>query len=775
MKAVLRKIVGDLRRRRLQTAVVAVIVLLASGTAALGLNLLAGASDPFQTAFERQHGAHLTVFYLADRVPPAQLPATANLIGASQVGGPWPAISGTFEHGTTKFGNLNLFGRSDPGGPVDDLRLTAGRWVNAPREIVLTRSFAEQQRLSLGDQLTNIGIPAKPVYRVVGEVIDIDEASADFGTQSAWVMPSEIPLLLSEGDHVAATMAYRFRATPTSDELRQATAKLEAALPAGAIVYSLPFTLIKTAFTIVNQVILIFLLSSSVFALAAAAAIVGNVIAGAVIASYRDIGIMKAVGFSPAQVLAVFVGQLAVPALAGCLLGIPAGTLISQGLLAQTGRALGLPPQVGLAPGMGLIALAGCLLVVVVAAVIPASRAGLISPARAISLGTIPNPPASGWLSRLLRAIHLPRPISLAGSDAFARPVRSSFTVMTIVIGVATLTFALGLNGTFQWFVDRLFLHNAYQVRVTRTGAYPDDAVMATLQSQPETARVIGSTCTSIAIPGVSDPLVCATRGDATGLGIPVRQGRWFKGPGEAVAPQPFLTQAHLRVGDSLSFTLQGQPIRVRIVGETLDFENLGHALRLDWSTWQQAFPSARPFSYLVSLRPGASAQAFADRVQATQPDFLSAQVNQNSFVGDFALINDVLAFLVVVLLAIAIVGSFNTVLLNSRERVRDTAILRSLGMSPRQVLAMVIASAALIGVLGGALGVPIGIVVFQTLTAAMGNLIGFDVAFPAQHAFTVPLVVALAGAGVVVAIAGGLLPARWASRASIVEILHTE
>lgn len=775
MKAVIRKIFGDLRRRRLQTAVVLVIVILASGTAALGLNLLAGVNDPYQTAFEQQRGAHLTVIYLASKVSAEQLATTPNLIGATAAAGPWPSISGRFERRSTKLANLNLFGRSDPGGPVDVLRLTAGRWVQAPGEIVMTRSLAELQGIAIGDVLTAISTPAKPTYRVVGEVIDIDEPSADFGTQSAWVLPSEIPALLSEGEHPTNTMAYRFQTTPTPDQLRQATAKLEAAFPQGAIVYALPFTLIKTAFTIVNQVILISLLAFSVFALAAAAAIIGNAVAGAVIASYRDIGIMKAVGFTPGQVLQVFIGQLAIPALAGCLVGIPIGALISQGLLAQSTRALGLPPQLSLAPSVELIALAGCLLVVIVTAAIPAARAGLLSPARAITLGALPNPPASGWLSRLLRAARLPRPITLGGSDAFARPLRSGFTVMAILIAVATLTFALGLNRSLQWFEDQLFLHNAYQVTVTRTGAYSDDRVMATLLSQPETRSVIGSTCTSIAIPGVTDPLVCATRGDASGLGIPVRHGRWFNGVGEAVAPHPFLTQAHLQVGDSLTLTVQGQPIHVRIVGETLDVENLGHALRLDWSTWQHAFPDAHPFGYLVSLRPGASAQAFANRVQATEPDFLNAQVNSEPSISEFGLINSVLFLLVVVLIVIAIAGAFNTILLNSRERVRDTAILRSLGMSPRQVLTMIITSAGILGLVGGALGVPVGMIVFQVLTTAMANLVGFDTGFQTQHLLASPVMVAVAVAGIVVAIVGALVPARWAARASIVDVLHTE
>jgi putative ABC transport system permease protein len=95
--------------------------------------------------------------------------------------------------------------------------------------------------------------------------------------------------------------------------------------------------------------------------------------------------------------------------------------------------------------------------------------------------------------------------------------------------------------------------------------------------------------------------------------------------------------------------------------------------------------------------------------------------------------------------------------------------------MSPRQVLAMVITSAGILGLVGGVLGVPIGIVLFQALTTAMANLVGFDTLFQTQNLFALPALVTIAVGGIAVAIVGALVPARWASRSSIVEILHTE
>lgn len=773
MKAITTKLFADLRRRRLQTAIVALIVMLASATGSLAVNLLSQSSDPFERVFAEQKGAHLMVTFRSDRISMDQLPATAQLIGASAVAGPWPSAGGQLQRGSTKYGNLNVFGRSDPGGDVGILRLAVGRWVQAPGEIVLTRSFAELHRIALGDQLAAISRPEKPLFSVVGEAIDINESEAEFGTQSAWVLPSDIPRLAGADETITYTMAYRFAQAPTEDRVRELAARIEASLPPGAVAYVLPYQLIKKAFTIVNSVILIFLLAFSVFALGAAAAIVANVVTGAVIASYREIGIMKAVGFSPRQVLIIFVGQMVMPALGGCLVGIPIGTLLSEPLLNRSAHALGLPAQASFAPGLDLLALAGVLLVVAVAATIPALRAGMVSPVRAITLGTAPERRLPSWLGRLVPRARFARPLSLGAGDAFARPLRGALTAIAILVGVATLTFAVGLHRNFERFTQ-LQSARGFQVQVSRTGAYPDERVMTTLEAQPETQTVVSVTCSSFAMPGVTDPLACVSRGDATGL-VPVREGQWFSGPGEAVAAGAFLNEAHLKLGDSVTITFRGQPLHLRIVGRTLDFQNLGHAVRFDWSTLSEAGLADRPYGYLVALRPGSDAGAYARRVQQAAPDFLSAEVIHPRSLSILLLFNGVMAALVAVLVAIAAIGVFNTVLLNTRERIWDTALLKALGMTPGQVLVMVATSAGVLGLVGGLLGVPAGIALLDRLLEVMGNLIGFDAPSLGVQSFERFMLPLFALAGVAVAVIGALVPGRWAARTAVAQVLRSE
>src|SRR5262245_634567 len=135
MRAVFTKAWSEVRRRRMQSAVIVVMVALASGTITLGLNLLLESSHPYDRAFEAQQGAHLKVFYDAGKVTPGELASTPATIGASSFAGPWPDVYVTLLHRESSHGQsrhqLDLVGRASPLGAAEILRLIAGRWVQA--------------------------------------------------------------------------------------------------------------------------------------------------------------------------------------------------------------------------------------------------------------------------------------------------------------------------------------------------------------------------------------------------------------------------------------------------------------------------------------------------------------------------------------------------------------------------------------------------------------------------------------------------------------------
>ncbi len=94
MGALTGKTLADLRRRRLQTVVLAVVLFLASGAATLALSVLDESRAPFDHAFANANGAHLVIDY-AGAVDDAQLAATTTTDRVTASAGPWPvAVAG---------------------------------------------------------------------------------------------------------------------------------------------------------------------------------------------------------------------------------------------------------------------------------------------------------------------------------------------------------------------------------------------------------------------------------------------------------------------------------------------------------------------------------------------------------------------------------------------------------------------------------------------------------------------------------------------------------
>jgi putative ABC transport system permease protein len=776
MKAVVVKALADLRRRRLQAAVIFVTVLLAVGTGTMALTLMTQTRDSYQTAFEAQKGAHLQVYYNGGVTDRQTLASTPALIGASAFGGPYPSTTVEFQAGTRKF-SLDTFGRDNPGGDVEVLKITSGHWPVSNGEIVLTRSFAELNHISVGDSVKVVSVTQKPLLTVAAEVVDIDEGSADLSSQHAWVLSSAIPALTPAApDSSFYLMDYRFATDPTSSQLAGYVDRLRADLPPGSISGSVNYILIRSVFNITNQILTSVLLAFSVFALAATAAIVANLVTGIVISSYREIGIMKAVGFAPREVVAVFVLQILAPALAACLMGIPAGVVASQPLLANSSQALGLAYEPSFSIGLDLLALVGALFIVALAATLPALRAGLMKPVAVLASATAPRGASGRWLRLLANRARLPQPIVLGVGDAFARPLRSGLTLIAILLGVATVTVAIGLPRSFQKINDSETSAGNMQVIVTRSSGFPDADVTRILNAQPETARVVALTGRNVVVPGIGDPVNTRVfRGDASHLGYLLVSGRWFSGAGEVLAEKALLHDANLKVGDTFTATVSGKAVQLHVVGEVFDVSNLGHELFMDWATLAEVSPESSPEVYYVTLTPGANLAAYMRRIAAAEPDFIDVRPNDTGLIGPVKIIDSVLVILAIVIALIAVGGVFNTLLLNTRERVRDTATLKAVGMSPREVVVMVAASAGLLALIGGLVATPLGVGLSRFLLDVVNSSAGNDTPPTGYAAFSPVELLAILLLGVAVAVVAAMVPARWAARTNVVEVLHAE
>ena len=112
---------------------------------------------------------------------------------------------------------------------------------------------------------------------------------------------------------------------------------------------------------------------------------------------------------------------------------------------------------------------------------------------------------------------------------------------------------------------------------------------------------------------------------------------------------------------------------------------------------------------------------------------------------------------------------------LNTRERVHDIGIFKAVGMTPRQTTAMAISWVGAIGLVAGVMAVPLGVALHHEILPAMAGSVGLRLPASFLNVYGPTNLLALATAGLLIAIVGALAPATWAARIHTATALHTE
>ncbi|SOD89951.1 FtsX-like permease family protein [Streptomyces sp. Ag109_G2-15] len=769
MRAVWKAARAAVRRRRLQTLVIWLVTLVSTGSMVVALGLVDAASAPFDHVFGKQRGPHVIAAFDAAEVSDAQLAHAARQSGVEAVAGPFRQASVDLPRDAGDFGlggEVTVVGRSGPGGPVDRVNLWAGRWPTRPGEIVLNR----QSDWTADDMGKKFRVPSGPTLTIVGFAFDLSH------TADAWVDPDQITALHPTGTQ----MLFRFRDASSERALRAGMADVTEDLPKGGLAGSETYLALKHRIGSTARAYAPYLMAFGVLGILVAVLIVANVVGGAVVSGFRHIGILKALGFTPGQVLGVYLVMISVPSVLGCALGTLAGNLLAHPFFqfVFTGPNSGvLHDSVGIAPWVNALALLGMPLVCVLAALGPSLRARRMPASRAISAGSAPRAGRALGIQRRLASARLPRSVSLGVGLPFARPARSALTLAAVALGVTTVTFATGLAATLTDFGNAgqrafdvtVYVGNYRHGKEVRP-VHSDRQLQAMLESLPGATRVTARSDEEALLVGSTQVVMCEGRRGDVPLDSVLIRGRWTHRTGEVVAGTAFLHRTGTHVGDHLRLRKGGREERLTIVGETmLDNDRLVVGA---WPTVTSLMPDVKPIAYHVRLREGADQQAYARAVRAADPG-LSLQLSgpnnvTRTIVGSATALTLMLAL-------VSSLGVFNTAVLNTHDRRRDLGMLKSIGMTPRQVTVMTVTSMAVLGAVGSLLGIPLGIVSYELVIPRMAA--GVDITLPSYmtDVWHTPTLAGLALAGLVIAVLGAFVPARRAARLTVAEVLRSE
>ncbi|MBD2897131.1 hypothetical protein amrb99_60900 [Actinomadura sp. RB99] len=782
-------------RRRVQTLVVALATLMSVASAVVAGSLVVASSAPFDHAFARDRGAHLTAQIDAGKATAAQAATTARLPGVTASAGPFPvAVVSLTARGGGHLPELTVAGRSSPGGPVDRLEITAGRWPSGPDEIMMPPQVPPDA--GVGSTLT---APDGRTLKVVGQARSVT------GSADAWTTPAGAAALRTGKAPATTQMLYRFSGSPAKSALAADRAKVAAALPKGALAGTQSYLDAKYVADREAATFVPFLMAFGALGLGMAVIVVAGVVGGMVGANLRRIGILKAIGCTPAEVVRAYVAQALVPAAAGTLLGVVLGNLIAYPLLGDVQQVYG-TSGLAVAWWVDAAVAAGALLVVAAAALVPALRAGRLRTVEAIAVGRAPGTGRGRRAQRIAGRLPLPRAVTLGLGTPFARPVRSASMLAAVLFGTAAATFAIGLAASLNAIGAARDPAGSAAVSVMGGGPAPqgpgpapgqapppgrpqapglgegppslDGAkVGAAISAQPGTASFYGVRGAQATVTGVVGAVELRLyQDDLRAAAYEIIAGHWITGPGQAVVPTHFLDVTGHRVGDTITVLDQGAAVRLRIVGEAFDLQNNGMRVHAAASSFAGVEGRDAADEYLVRLKPGVSTASYLSGLnRALKPLGAQGTAADDDVSSVIVVLDSLAGLLTLMLVTVAGLGVLNAVVLDTRERVHDLGVCKAIGMSPRQTVAMVLASVAGLGAVGGLAGLPVGVALHHLVMPLMGDAAGTRLTAHMVAVYRVPLLAPLALGGIAIAVLGALLPAGWAAKARTATALRTE
>lgn len=257
-------------------------------------------------------------------------------------------------------------------------------------------------------------------------------------------------------------------------------------------------------------------------------------------------------------------------------------------------------------------------------------------------------------------------------------------------------------------------------------------------------------------------------------VSVEVPEGRLPRGPGEATLDKATADRKDFEVGDTIDVQGAGERETLRLVGITTvaGVDSFGGATVLSVT-----LPEAQRILGIdgydeidVAAADGVSPEELAQRLApvvgkdgTVRTGAQEADEQTNDIKEDLGFLSTALLAFAGIALFVGGFSIFNTFSITVAQRTREFALLRTLGASRAQVRRSVLAEGALLGLVGGVVGVGAGVLVASGLRELM-NAIGFTLPSQGTVVQTRTVIVAIL-VGLIVTVVSTLAPALRATR----------
>lgn len=529
-----------------------------------------------------------------------------------------------------------------------------------------------------------------------------------------------------------------------------------------------------------------------VFALVLSGFLVTNTISALLAQQIKQIGMMKAVGARPTQIMVIYFVLVICFGLIALAPAVPLAQLASVEFAGYLASFLNFEindPSMPLY--VPLVQAIVSLVVPLVASLIPIRSGTHITIREALASEGVATSYGKGMLDRFIQRVRgLPRPVLLSLRNSFRRKGRVILTLTTLSLGGAFFISVFSIHGSLKQTLEEMVtsLYN-YDIEVYLNRAYRADNLIneATQVEGVVDAECLAQSKVRRIYPDDSESLdinLFAVPPDTQTMHPEILQGRWLLPNDEnalVVSTGVLKHDPDMQPGKEVVLDVKDREKTWVVVGVARAMGEARWAFA-SYTYYTRAAREVGQSSYLrvVAHEHTAAAQeraanALEQHFKRQSIDVSSSRTLEELSQGDREAIEVITFSLMFVAILVAVVGGLGlagTMSLNVIERVREIGIMRAIGASDIAVLQVFIVEGVAISLIswciGGVLSIPIGIL----LSNALGNMLFSS---PLTFEFSFSGIVTWLIFSLVIAVVASFLPAWRATRVSVRDVLSHE
>jgi putative ABC transport system permease protein len=548
-----------------------------------------------------------------------------------------------------------------------------------------------------------------------------------------------------------------------------------------------------------NAILLLFLVFS-LLTLVLSAILVSTSLATVMTRQVREIGVMKTIGASSAQIAGLYFLTQVLLALVAVAVSIPLSRHTAALLIARISTILNLEIFDSSIPGwvFGVEAMAG-LLIPLAAAAIPVWRGSRVSVREALdSYGVSTTRFGEGFLDRLISRLSFffSRGFALALRNIFRQRWRLVMSLGLLAAGGALFMTALNVSKAWDANLQKIYKYRHYDLEMRLSEPSESRDVIPAIRKVRGVSAVEAwqryPTAFAQDVPydivrvypdkGHGSFVVLGVPGKTKFVDFPMLSGRWLSDAGgnEVVLNHTVRFQApNLRVGDTVNLSIQGRPTQWKLVGFVEDMGSTGATAYVPAEALANLAGVSTETANMIRVALDDRGSDAVLRKTRDVEDVLGARAHvsmalpmtliRNAIAEHMSVLVSALLALSVLMATVGAFGLASTMSMNIMERTRELGVMRAIGATPAVIARIVVIEGFAISAFSVVLAVAFSV----GLSSFMGRLIG-------NMAFRTPLPLAFSSLGfglwllilIVGSAAATAIPARSAGNMTVREAL---